>query len=409
MTYAVFEGYMADLRKKVATIQRKCERFGCDFHFAEVGEEMREVVDPDHINPLTGKPVKVMCRFIICEAEGTAVLNDWQFIASVEHTANGNIYSKAMTDVEIPERYRTSDTFCEHCNSHRIRKGTYIVRNTQTGEFKQVGHSCLKDFTHGMSASWAAYMASLKDVFEEYEVRPVSGLGWWAKYYDTVEFLQYTAETIRHYGFSKSSDSTSTKNRAIKFFDVAHGNTRYWEQKEIDRVRDMMEQVGFDADSEEAKQMTQDALQWIAEQKETNDYMHNLRVATSLECVDSGKFGLLVSLFPTYDRELVEQARRKAEAEQGKASEYVGQVGDRVEVEVETVKCLTSWESCYNGYSTTTTYIWKIVGKDGNIYIWKTSKWLNEELPPKSIKGIVKEHKEFREVKQTELTRCKVA
>lgn len=412
--YAVWEGYIADLEKKVATIQKKCAKYGCDFHFAKVGEEYREVALPgNHYDSeatcQTAPTETVTCKFIICEAEGTARVDGWEFVASVEHTEKGNIFSKALTDIEIPERYRTSDTYCEHCKSKRIRKGTYIVRNTESGEFKQVGHNCLNDFTHGMSASFAAYMASLKSVFEEAEEKPVGGgLGWYQKYYSTEEFLHFTAETIRHFGFSKSTDGTSTKDRVRDFFDVAHGNTRYWEQKDIDKVRNLMKSVGFDAESAEAKQMTEEALTWLNNQEATNDYLHNLKVVTSLDYANENRFGLLVSLFPTWNRELEEEAKRKAEAEAGKASTHVGNIGDRITVEPESVKCITSWESCYNGYSTTTTYVWKITGKDGNIYTWKTSTWLDEDRVPAEIKGTVKEHKIYREVKQTELTRCKV-
>lgn len=409
--YAVWEGFMADLEKKVATIQKKCAKYGCDFHFAKVGEEIREVEDTtrDDYKALFGHYPVVNCKFIICEAEGTAQVNGWQFVASVEHTEKGNIFSKALTDVEIPERYRTSDTYCEHCKSIRHRKGTFIVRHTESGEFKQVGHNCLMDFTHGMSASFAAYLASLKSIFKEAEEQPIgAGLGWHQRYYSTEDFLRFTAETIRHFGFSKSTDGTSTRNRVQDFFDVTVGNTTYWKQEDIRRVENLMESVGFNPDSDEAAKMTQEALAWLDKQEATNDYMHNLKVVCSLEHTNQSRFGLLVSLFPTWNRELEAEAKRKAEAEAGKASEWVGNVKDRITVEVASVKCLTSWESCYDGYHTTETYIWKIVGKDGNIYTWKTATWFDEDRPPVSIKGTVKEHKVYREVKQTELTRCKV-
>ena len=405
-TFAVWEGFMDDLRKKVTRIQNKCRKYGCDFSFKEVGEEIREVPSNEK-DPITNKPIMVKCKFILVQAEGTAVINGWEFVASVEHTSAGNIFSKALTTVEIPARYRNTDCICEHCKTKRIRKNTSIIRNTETGEFKQIGDSCLMDYTNGMSASMATWFASLKVIFKEAEEKPVSGWSWYQRYYDTKEFLQYTAETIRHFGYSKSDGADSTKNRVQDFFDVRHGNTKYWEQKEITRVKNLMEEVGFDPESPEAVKMTEDALAWIADQEATNDYMHNLKVVTSLKENTSARFGILVSLFPTYNRELEYQAKKKAEAEAGKQSKHIGQIGDRVDVQVESVKCLTSWESNF-GYYPTITYVWKIVDKEGNVFTWKTSKWLNEEIPPVSIKGTVKEHKEFRGVLQTELTRCKV-
>ena len=408
--YAIWEGFMEDLMKKVNTIKNKCRKYNCDFHFEQVGEEIREVVDYTEKNPATDEYVVRHCKFIDVEVEGTAIVNGWQFVASIEHTEKGNIYHKALTSVEIPERYRDCAPYCEHCNSRRNRKSSCIVMNTETGEFKQVGSSCLMDFTHGMSATFAAYLASLKTIFAEEAELPIGfgGMGWGQKYFDTNEVLRYTAETIRIFGYSKAENiGESTRDRMIDIFHVCHGDTRYMDEKEVSRIRALVKERNFNPDSEEAVKMTEDALDWLDKQEGLNDYMHNLKVVSSLDYTTYSRFGLLVSLFPTYNRELEAEAKRRAEAEQGKASEYVGKEGDRITVEVEAVKCLTSWESCFNGYTTTTTYIWKIVGKDGNIFTWKTSNWMDEDRPPVSVKGTVKGHKEFRGVKQTELTRCK--
>lgn len=408
--YSIWSGFMPELREKVKKIQKKCAKFGCDFIFEEVGEEIKVVEDKTEFDPETGKHPTYNLKFIIVHAEGTAVINGWQFVASVEHTEKGNIFSKALTDVEIPERYRCSDPYCEHCNSHRMRKGTFIVMNIESGEFKQVGHNCLMDYTHGMSASCASYFASLKEIFSEEEERCPSGYGYREKYYDPREILLYTAETIRHFGFSKAENrGNSTRSAMTEFFDVEHGNTLYWKQEYIDSVREKMKSVGFNHDSDEANKMVDDALEWIGKQEAINDYMHNLKVVCSLDYATYDKFGLLVSLFPTFNRDLEIQAQRKLEAEQGKMSEHVGNIGDKVNVDVESVKCITSWTNSWDGYHEQTTYLWKIVGKDGNIFVWKTNKCMNEDKPPKSIKGTVKEHKVFREVKQTELTRCRIA
>ena len=409
--YMIWEGFMEDLTKKVKTIENKCKKFGCDFHFAIVGEEIKDIYDYTTINPITNTPVLRKCKFIEIEVDGTAIVNNWEFVATVEHTEKGNIFSKALTDVEIPERYRNSKPYCEHCHSNRARKNTCIIRNTETGEFKQVGNSCLKDFTCGMSASFVTWLASIKRIFVEQEEEQISfgGMYWGQKYFDTQEVLRYTAETIRHFGFSKSeNDGDSTKERMLDIFHVCHGDTRYMDEEHIFHIRDLINEVGFNADSDEAKKMVADALAWLDTQESTNDYMHNMKVVTSLPNTTYNRFGLLVSLFPTYNRDLEREAARRAEAEQGKTSEWVGEVKDRITVDVESIKCLTSWDSCFDGYHETTTYIWKIVGKDGNIYTWKTSKWMDEDRHPVSIKGTVKEHKEYRGVKQTELTRCKI-
>lgn len=411
--YAIYEGHMNDLRKKITRIQNKCRKYGCEFHFAEVGEEFREVEDPTTLHPMTGKPVSRTCRFVLVEAEGTAIINDWQFIASVEHTEKGNIFAKAMTDIEIPERYRTGKPTCEHCNSNRNREYTFIVMNTLTGEFKMVGKSCLMDFTNGLSANTAAWFTSLKTIFQEAEAEPVSGgFRFGDRYHDTAEVLTYAAEVIRKFGYVKTEGSgCSTKQRTIDFLMVSKGMTYWMLDYEINRIRREMESVNFNPDSSEAKEMAAAALTWISEQTASNDYMHNLKTVCELKYNPWNRIGILVSLFPTFNRELEIQAK-KAEAEakakqEAQVSKHIGNPGERITVSVQSIKCLTSWENTF-GYRPTTTYLYKIIDKEGNVFTWKTSNFIDEDSIPQTMIGTIKEHSEFRGVKQTVLTRCKI-
>lgn len=402
MAYSILEANMERLEKKLTRIQNKCKKFGCSFTYEKVGEEFKTLKDD--------RGVEYQAKFILIEAEGKAVLNDWMFVASVQHTEKGNIINSTGCSIEVPERYYTSEPICEHCNSRRARKDTYIVMNQITGEFKQVGKSCLKDFTNGMDASFVVWYASVKEIFEEVQGWEVGSCGWSERYYSTKEILQYCAETIRHFGYTKTDCiGDSTRDRMKEFFDVSTGNTRWYQQKEIDSIREQMDKVGFNPESSESKKMVEDALAWLETQPASNDYMHNLKVVTSLEWTQYGKFGLLVSLFPTYNRELEYQAKKKRQNMEGLNSHFVGQIGDRLTIQVDRVKCITSWDSCFNGYTQTTTYVWKIVDVEGNVFTWKTATFLDEENPPASIKGTVKEHKVFMDVEQTELTRCKVA
>lgn len=394
--YVIYEGFMDGLREKIRRIERKCQKYGCEFHYAEIGEEYRNVINPEGFEETL--------RYVVVEAEGTAIVNGWEFVASVEHTESGNIYRKAMTGVEIPERYRCSDPFCEHCNTTRARKDTFIVRNNN-GEFKQIGKTCLKDYTNGMSASVAASIASYRDAFEEAQTAPVTSCGNRKSYIPTMKILKYCTETIRHFGFAKADEfGTSTKERAYRYYMACeYGNAM--NRKALENAKKEMEAVGFNADSKQAEEMATAAYNWItAMEDDGSDYLHNLKVATAEEYTTVRRLGLLASLYPAYDREMKKQAERKAQDEGKQTSEYVGSIGDKVTVDVKTIRCAGSWESCY-GYSVTTTYIYEIIGTDGNVYIWKKSKGLDEAS---KISGTVKDHSEYRNIKQTVLTRCRV-
>ena len=82
----------------------------------------------------------------------------------------------------------------------------------------------------------------------------------------------------------------------------------------------------------------------------------------------------------------------------------MGNVGDKVSFEIADFRVISSWETQW-GYIG----VFKLVDPDGREATWKTSNWLSDECIGKVIKGTIKELKEFRGVKQTELTRCKVA
>lgn len=395
--FAIYEGNMERLVKKINRIRNKCNKYGCDFHYAEVGEEFRTIKDE--------KGQEYTARFVLVEAEGIAVVNGWKFIASVEHTEKGNIINRAC-DIEVPERYYTSDPVCEHCNSHRYRKDTYIVMNEETGEFKQVGKSCLKDFTSGMSAEGVAQYTALFEELIEGET-PCGSSG--ARYYPVKDFLAYVAETIKHFGYVRTQDSgRSTRDRAFDYYMMEHGG-RFL--KEVEQsLKEEMRSVSFDANAAGNSEFVENALEWLSSQSENGNYMHNLKTACSLDYTTSNNFGILTSLFPTYNRDLEYQAQ-KAEQERQRAlqqaseknSNHIGAIGDRIEIDVHSFECVTSWETQYG-----VTRIYKIVDTNGNVYTWKTSNYVSEDDIAK-VKATVKSHNEYRGIKQTEITRCKVA
>lgn len=81
-------------------------------------------------------------------------------------------------------------------------------------------------------------------------------------------------------------------------------------------------------------------------------------------------------------------------------SEWVGSIGERIEVDIVVTKALLL--DGYYGRSTLHT----MEDADGNIYTWTTSSKSWAEGSEKIIRGTVKEHKVYKNQKQTVLTRC---
>lgn len=398
--YFIYEGNLEKLEKKLGAIERKCAKYNVRFNYEKVGEEYREVKTED------GETIT--SRFVEIEVEGFMQHENWEFIATIDHTDEGNIVRQYNTTIQVPERYYHTDPVCEHCNTLRRRKFTYLVHNTETDEWKQVGASCLKEFTKGLDADYVAKYESFFDYLHEGESGCYSGVSY-ERFYSLNDFLCYAKEVVNHYGYANRDDAEfygkdSTKDLTWNFWNAIECHSRWYKS-----WAETAQMIGFDAMKEENKQYIEEAIAWIRAQEVNpveNSYMFNLKMACNSDYFPFRNSGFIVSLLPTYYRHLkhleyVEKQRQVREAEA--VSEYQGEVGQRLTVEVVSVELVWSNDSFYG-----MTYLYKFVDANNNIYMWSTGKSL-ADVDIKTLTGTVKSHDEYRGVKQTHLTRCKVA
>lgn len=385
MKYSIPESNMDKLTKRLVTIGNKCNKFGCTFSFEIIGEHYEKQFDDAHV--YTGD-----IKYIDVEVSGKAIINNWVFVATLEHTDKGNIV-RAYDGQEVPQWAYTVEAKCDHCNTKHKRKDTYIIRNTVSGEFKQVGRSCLKDFTNGLSAEMVAAYLSYLDTIEKSSVEFTHS----KPYYDVKEYLLYVAETVKHFGYlSKANagcNATPTSSRAFGY--MVRPNAE--EYKEMESVR-------FKAHTEDNETIVVTALQWLDTQEDAFGYIHNLKIACYREYCEYRDLGIIASLIPAHFKAMEKEAARLAR-EAAKASKpnsnWVGEIGQRIEIAAN-CKCVASWYSDFGPG-----YLYKFTTDDGNIFTWKTGKAIDDGKV--TIKGTIKAHTEFNTEKQTELTRCKIS
>lgn len=385
MKYSIPESNMDKLTKRLVTIGNKCNKFGCTFSFEIIGEHYEKQFDDAHV--YTGD-----IKYIDVEVSGKAIINNWVFVATLEHTDKGNIV-RAYDGQEVPQWAYTVEAKCDHCKTKHTRKDTYIVRNTETGEFKQVGRSCLKDFTNGLSAEMVAAYLSYLDTLEKSSIDFSSS----KPYYNVKKYLFYVAETVKHFGYLSKANAgyngTPTSCRAFRYMVCPNAQ----ERKEMESVR-------FEACTEENENTISTALQWLNAQDDDFGYIHNLKIACSREYCESRDFGIIASLLPAHfkamEKEFERLAREAAKANRPKTN-WVGEAGERIEI-IADCKCVASW---YNDFGPG--YLYKFTTDDGNIFTWKTGKAVDDGKVV--LKGTIKAHTEFNGEKQTELTRCKIS
>lgn len=104
----------------------------------------------------------------------------------------------------------------------------------------------------------------------------------------------------------------------------------------------------------------------------------------------------------------IERAEEQLKAKKS-TSTHVGTVGAKLEVNV-TYTSTAAWSNNY-GYSweSQTTYLHTFKDEQGNVFIWKTGNGIQSNQGTKMIlKGTIKSHDEYKGIKQTVMTRCKV-
>lgn len=401
MLYAIHEGNYPTLEKKLNRIARKCAKLGNSFTFERKGEEVRE-----HKKHLDSDMVEYH-KFILVEVEGTAKVDNWEFVATLDIREGGNVIRRCNNDIEVPEHFRNSANVCEHCNTKRQRHNLYLIRNTETGEFKQVGGNCLALYTHGLDAE---YVASWLDGIEELE--KYDGKYCYMKdylNYSISEVLAYANAIVEKMGYFNADSVLSTKSLVLTMLrrDM-FANTL---EKRVCLVNDELKACRFDVrfttDDFLAALSNDDSVHEIIDYYKScegnNEFMHNVKTILANDYCKFNDLGYLCYLpvgYAKHQQREIEHAQRQKESVN---SNYFGEVGKRYrDVSVIRADKVTSWLNDYG-----VVHMYRII-IEGAILIWKTSKYYDGD-DFHNITFTVKEHKDYNEQKQTVVTRCKVA
>ena len=394
MIYAICNDFYPALEKKLNHISKKCAKNGNPFIFQKIGEEVRKIHKNDH---------EEYVKFIMVEVEGTAKIANWEFIATLENHSSGNIIKRYNTTIDIPEKFLYSGNFCEHCNSKRQRKNLYIIHNVETDEWKQVGGSCLMQYTNGLNME---YVAAWMDGITELEENNGVVMGSYTSYYEVDKVISFATEIIRKIGYFNASADLPTKslvscmlvNRLDKAIRLINKDLKSFKVEEFSRE---------DFLRDETAETVQKIMEYYSNLDDSSEFIHNVQVILTEGYVTRKNIAYLCYLPEGYAKHIQKEKRDKArEAEKAK-SDYFGEIGKRYkDMPVKSIEVVAAYESMYG-----IMYIYKIMLENSCVLTWKTSKYLfscDEEVNVEKITFTVKEHREYKSEKQTEVTRCKI-
>jgi hypothetical protein len=338
----------------------------------------------------------------------------YEFIATIEHQDGGNIIRTVPgkeSNKTIKDFYEAKPHYCDHCKKIRRRIDTFIIHEEKTGKLRQIGRNCLADFLGGVDPkAILAYFDNRDNI-----LRLVSNAEEQAgkkgvraeRFVPLEDALTVGASLVRTFGYMSSKkaqemgyNAPPTTASGVSWFLFYSPGPGY---KITDREQQIKD-LGMnptDADTNMVKTM----LTWWAalpeEQKESNEFMHNLNVIIKSGRVNPRNIGYACALFPVYARAM---GLIKKQADTAKKSnEWIGQPkGKLPPTKIKVIR--TRMISGEYG----TTQIVTMEDEKGNAYVWFNNS-ANEMEDDKeyTITGTIKKHDEYNGRRQTNIMRVK--
>jgi hypothetical protein len=270
--YLIPEANFPRFEREIEKLSRRSEKL--------IGLPIRPVVfGRQHKEISKGVTVLMIETYLVAE---TPKIEGWTFVARIDHTNDaGNIIRTVPNlSCDLPEHFRTAKPDCQHCNVRRLRRDTFVIRNDQTGEYQQVGTSCLKDF-FGHDPYKIAKLAELLGYANEVGQSATTGIEASLtdrRWVNLEELLESTAAAIRLNGWTSvasSKETGRTPTRELAFNGLGQETT------------------------EEDQALAQRALAWartLSDKDNRSDYEHNVSVIAEAVYIEHRSIGIAASI-----------------------------------------------------------------------------------------------------------------
>lgn len=405
-SYVIPTSVLDVLQDKIAKLNKRAARLNAEPIALQISEprEVKIYINKESalFDPNTDFLMREVVDVIVL---GTAPkLNGWEFAATINHDEiptdavnyqNANILRIVPGfEIEIPARYRTTPDLCEHCGTNRRRTDTYIVYNDSTNEFKQVGSTCLADFTGTNSPHKAAAFVEMMLDIQHMMAELSDYEGTHHEYLFPIDFfLAAVVHEIAENGWLSRSKARELYNKISTADRVINAITSKYETERIHPTPDDYK-------------LAENALEWAREtwtpDANLSDYEWTMMVVCNKTAIKYKETGFAASLIQAYNRAM-ERETERARNLQNKENAYMGNVGEKL----TTTATLTRTHEFPGTFGVTTILTFET--ETGNTIVWFASNPPKLELNQTvQITGTVKDHKNYNGTNQTVITRAKI-
>lgn len=377
-------------RDKIAKINERAQRRGFTGRL-DVTAERVEVTTKDDLGfdvteifydvAITGEAPRYVA------ADGST----FTFAATLTWDPEAGLITRCAPGVTEISRDGLREGWCDHCKTDRARLNTYLVINNATGEHRQVGSTCIKDFL-----GWTAMPVFLDTDSVTDDVESTLGGGGYAERRWTVDTALAVAwAAVQAYGFvpAGSYDGCPTKHVVAAALDPRTPADRQLAEALRPYVAD-------------AAQQAKTIREWILSDAfgGSSEYVINMKAVIGADSVGARNLGLVASAPQAWARGMERDLIRRAQAAEI-VNEHIGAPKDKITVTV-TIKSIRYVE---NAYGTSTVYT--LLTTDGHLLAWfATRSALGDKTDGTQYKitATIKGHEEYQGTKRTKITRAKV-
>lgn len=310
---------------------------------------------------------------------------------------------------EVPKEIQTRSMKCEYCNTNHARSKTIILHNKKTGEFKEIGRSCLNFYLGNLNIDkfYKDLNAFLEEiVFKDHgSSRRISAI-------DLVHLIAATYYVVNKDG-RYISQSFLMKNPRSDLQSTVSSASHYMftSPNDVKEGADRQELIKGKEEIETLKPKAEGIIKWWRDNEATmehNEFLDKMRSILKFNAINPKLMSFASYLVEIWRKahgdENKSQDKEKVEK---KPSEFQGAIGDRIERTL-LVKRATSFNGQYG-----TTFVYSMEDPEGNEYVWFSSSPVLEDGKQYKLQAIVKDHKIWidkanKEHKQTVITRAKI-
>ncbi len=377
-TIQIEKNRISYLTDKIEKLNKKARKLNCPEMVLTFGTEETLV---EVKNEFTGK---VMCVEVYVDATldyEIPIIDGWELICTFDivPTDEGSVvFTSKVPDKVVPPKYlNKTEIHCDHCGYVRNRNHSMLMRELETDNYIEVGSTCIKDF-FGHDPKAFMWMATINfgTIVDDME-SDFAGSERSPYAFGLHDFLATTNAVINDSGWV--SRGLARDKGGVSTSDIV--------MEQLARIHHPHFVLLPIIDDD--KKMADDTVDYFLNlDTEDNDYLTNCKKVAEIGYVPVKQIGVACSMVATFKRSYEDKLRKEAHG----TSEYVGEVGDKLEVPVEVV-----FDVVVNSmYGTSVLYIF--VDENGNKYktFYSGNGWNCETGDKVTLKGTVKKHEEYK-------------